>query len=201
MHMDATKKERLEQRAVIGLIGVFLIVFATGPMKRMGWLKGGYAPAGVMGAAMNGMGTAPSGSPGHAVGHASTPSAAAAGPLSTAPALYAAQELRDPMMNVLPIPQATPEQSTAEAPMPVSEPLKPAPPALRIQGVVWGGSAPKAIIDGRIYGINDMVGTRRIVAIERGSVTVMDEESITSYSVAGLSTGSADLFSQQAQWR
>lgn len=203
MLMDASKKERLEQRAVIGLIGVFLLVFATGPLKRMGWFAGGHAPAGVVGVAMNGMGATPSGDPTHSVQHGGVSSAEAVQPSSVVPALYTAHELRDPMRNTLPVAQAQAVQPEAQLSQSAAhgEQPKPPRPALQIQGIVWGGSAPKAIINGRIYGVNDLVDTRRIVAIEQGGVTVADDESAVLYPVMNLLLGSTDLLSQQAQWR
>ena len=203
--MDAAKKEQFEQRAVLVLAGVFLVVFAIGPLKRMTLVKR-YAPAAIsmpvspLGAAVD---TGISG----ASGQVAAPSAEQ--PPVVVTELYTAQQLRDPMMDVLAAKEAEAQlaatqaarAATAVAQQPAQVPAPSARPSLHVQGVVWGGQRPTAIIDGKIYSVGDVVANRKIHNIDKNGVTLVEGGSTLFYPVSDRSAGSGDQHSQQAQWR
>jgi hypothetical protein len=85
------------------------------------------------------------------------------------PAIYTAQELRDPFRNTLPPPVKI-EQAITKAQ--AIEKAPPPPPVLHVQGLLWGGQEPKAIINGKVYGIDDTVSQARILRIDRAGVTI-----------------------------
>jgi hypothetical protein len=81
--------------------------------------------------------------------------------------LYTAQGLRDPMASLLPQPPVelpNPAWGGATEPPPL--------PDLRLQGLVWGGDEPQAIINNRVYRVGESIDGATIVAIDRGQVTV-----------------------------
>lgn len=94
---------------------------------------------------------------------------------------YTARELRDPLQSLLPLAPKTPT-ATAPAPTIATEPPSlpveppetsaPATPSLVVQGVVWGGPKPQAIINEQLYEVGDMVGSSTIVAIDRRGVVI-----------------------------
>ena len=86
------------------------------------------------------------------------------------PAAYTARNLRDPMQSQLPKPKTVTPVSTASA-GDSAPALPPVPPPLTVQGLVWGGPTPQAIINGAVYGINDVIEGAKIVAIDRRGVT------------------------------
>ena len=204
--MGAAKKESLEKRLVIGLIGVFVIVLAGGPLKHqvMG-LLGRPAPTAVVA-------TAPSIEP---PGAASVGTTAASqtqttqgttGASATAP-IYTASDLRDPMKSLLPQPaQAVATQPVDPGITTTSPPLQPMmvpPPTVSIQGLVWGGPQPQVIINKHVYGLDDFIDkTTRIVAIEREGITIAYGGQTQFIPVpSALGPGARDSLSQQAQWR
>jgi hypothetical protein len=97
---------------------------------------------------------------------ASVNAPAVAAPAS-APA-YTAFDRRDPFKSYLPKPAAPDSQPGAAA---VKAPPPP-PPQLRVEGLLWGDSQPKAIINGKLYQVDDRVQGVRILAISRAGVTI-----------------------------
>lgn len=106
------------------------------------------------------------------------PAAAEAKPADSKPAegsipivQYTADALRDPLVSQLP---STMSQQVIvippenHAPMPQ---LEPQPPTFTIEGVVWGGPRPQAVIDGDVYDVGDTVQGAKIMAIDRTGVT------------------------------
>ena len=175
--MDAAKKTAIEQRIVIGLGMVFLLAFLTGPAKRFG-LFGRSAPAMGSGAPA---GTIDVSQPVVAVlrqdgeRQAPTPEPAPLQEPGASPA-YTAFALRDPLRSLLlehnPRPVFAIAQGAGDAsPGSVSQPHPPLPP-LRIQGIVWGGTEPKAIIDNQVYGVHDVVAGAQILQIDGDGVLV-----------------------------
>jgi hypothetical protein len=184
--MDAAAKAQLEKRAVLGLGAVFLVVFARGPMKSLGFFQ---APRGPMPAESVGKVAVTKSVSGmlrdgwekidQKVG--AIQSQAEEAPLAAGAVAYSASGLRDPLKSLLPktVPQHLAELSVKAAEEP------PPPPALRIDGLVWGGAEPQAIIGGRVYRVNDTVEGARIVAIRRGGVTIEHLGKPVVYSTAG----------------
>jgi len=81
---------------------------------------------------------------------------------------YKAGNLRDPFQS--PQKQKEPEKQMAERQMP-ERPL----PTLTIQGIVWGGKFPQAIINNKVVKIGDTVNEVQIVDINKSGVTVSFE--------------------------
>ncbi len=91
---------------------------------------------------------------------------------------YTAQELRDPFENIL----TRPAQSQAATALGATysdtsggteaEPAVEGFPAITIQGIVWGGQKPLAVIDNVLYKVGDTINGATITAIDRVGVTV-----------------------------
>lgn len=174
--MDAAKKTELEKRIVLGLAAVFVVVFALGPLRNLGLFRGGGTPAGRPAGSVDPVAMTKS------VGGMlregwdkldrqvqSVATRPDAGPPAAA-AAYTAFERRDPLKSLLPKPVA-PTQGDTGAAVVVAE--KPPPlPALHVEGLLWGGAEPKAIINGRLYRVDDDVNGAKILAIDRSGVTV-----------------------------
>ena len=88
---------------------------------------------------------------------------------------YGAGNLRDPLQSLLPAepPPSQPEpigfppgfmtnQGAPDVP----------PPSLSLQGFLWGGGVPKAIINNEVHGVGDTVQGARITAIDHQGVSV-----------------------------
>lgn len=88
---------------------------------------------------------------------------------------YTAGELRDPMTSLLPKPPE-PQAVTAGGPGAagpgMAPPEPPKPPSVTVEGVIWGGVRPQALISGRVYEIGDTIEGARIVAIDEQGVKV-----------------------------
>ena len=85
---------------------------------------------------------------------------------------YTAGALRDPLQALLPggPKKLGPSQDAGRATAP--SPGEARLPTLTIQGLIWGGPKPKAIIDNEVYGIGDVVQGATITAIERDGITL-----------------------------
>lgn len=186
--MNAQQKARFEQQAVIGLAGVFVLVFLMGPVRM---LLGGGKPRPAQAAATPSLanGTLP-----QLMQHRnqqlenpfSTPVAVPAKKPTPLAAAYTAGELRDPMKSLLPVVVPAASSAAQKTSQAVKKPKAPpkAPPKLDIQGLLWGGDAPKAIISGQLYGVGDMVQGVQILGIDRTGVTVEHESGTLSYEVS-----------------
>lgn len=100
--------------------------------------------------------------------------------LSYAQIEYISSGLRDPFENQLPLPEPEPEPETAvvlqepeaalEAPR-----VQVTPPEIVIDGIVSGGPAPQAVIQGKVVRVGDAVGGARIAKITKEGVEVVYE--------------------------
>lgn len=202
--MDQAKKAELEKRAVIGLSIVFVFFFVQGPMKSLGWFHPRPQPSGATPVAEPVAMERPISvvlqefrqKQQSAVDDQDRPSA------PSTPAAYAAHDVRDPFTSLFPEPREERSPQDATAPPPVdSQPVRPAPP-LRIHGLVWGGTEPKAIINGNVYGVDDVVVEGgKILSIDSNGVTVDLEGSPFVYSVPQRPKGSGGAVAQQAKPR
>lgn len=108
---------------------------------------------------------------------ASVPKAPTAVPLLSEVPSYMADRLRDPMISLLPRPPVE-EPAQAALPRPGSEwpasgTSKTVPvPILTVEGVVWGGVRPQALVNGKLYDVGQMVEGAKIISIARSEVTV-----------------------------
>ena len=178
--MDAAKKATLEKRIVLALLAVFLVTFAADPLRHLG-LSGRSAPPGPPPAESRVNIGKPLGQLMQEHWNRMDPQASVEVPGASqgfrppSPA-YTAQDLRDPLRDLLPAP-AEPADGVTErlaedgvAAVPSEGP--PPPPDLRVQGLLWGGVEPKAIINDQVYGINDVIAGSKIIAIDRRGVTI-----------------------------
>jgi hypothetical protein len=79
---------------------------------------------------------------------------------------YSAEALRDPLKSLLP----PPPPQAAQAVKPVEVPVT--APDASLQGMLWGGGQPRAIINGEVYRVGDSVVGSKIVSIDHQGVTV-----------------------------
>jgi len=157
--MGLSKKNQRELLLVMMLLGVFALT-----------LSGAFKNAGVFTSRASGpvMGT--------------TSRARQAAPPTTVPAQapvvkptdqarYTASDLRDPLQSLLPEPRK-PEATRPQESHTVSARAPSPPPSLRLEGVVWGGAEPKAIIGQGVYGVGAVVEGATIKSIGRDGITV-----------------------------
>jgi len=185
--MDAAKKTELEKRIVIGLVGVFAVTLFLGPLRGLRVFArsdpaGGAPPPPETVSVSQPLGVMLQQ---HwqrmddqqvELQQQQVHLAQAA----TGPPLYAAQDLRDPLESLLPRPEPQGLSPSAASPAsPGGENVS--APKLAVQGIVWGGSEPVAIINNRVYGIDDMVEGGKILAIDRWGVTVDSGGQVVSY--------------------
>lgn len=118
-------------------------------------------------------------------------------PPSAPPAsLYTAQGLRDPLESLFP-PEPPPATMAAEPnPQPTYQPPS-SPPSLTVQGLLWGMSAPKAIINGQVCKVGDTVSGATITSITRHGIEVEFQGATYLTTVKGTMT----MLSQGAQGR
>lgn len=174
--MDASKKSTLEKRIVLALAGVFLLVLIMGPMRSLGVLGTGRATtpaAAALGTvtAIRSVGAMLQNEQeqlNRQLASVNAPSTE----LPQAPPAYTAFDRRDPFKSYLPTPTVPTSTSAAEPNAPVAFTAQPKLPEFHVEGLLWGGPAPKAIIDGHLYGIHDVVNGVKIVSISRDGVTI-----------------------------
>ncbi len=87
-------------------------------------------------------------------------------------------DLKNPFVSLMPkasVAQPTPQPS----PVPVPETPMAAPAAeetipsdLKINGIVWGGDRPQAIINGQVVSIGDTIQEAKVIAITKQGVAV-----------------------------
>jgi hypothetical protein len=178
------QKTKLEQRLVGGLALLFVGVLVLGPAKAF------FLPRKSVSAAVAAGASAPGTLPSliqryHerlALASEPAPVIVARKPLLVA---YLAQELRDPMVTYLPqqviaAPSTVPPGASAFS---ATSSRASAPPALAVQGVVWGGAQPQALIGGKFYRLGDQVLGHPILAIERLGVTIEHEGKPVTYGI------------------
>ena len=203
MSMDPAKKAQFEQRAILALLAVFLVVL-VGALKNMGMLRGGLAPAAHTAALVQQVDvskTLPETFKEHwqrmePAPEVQTQALRPASAASSAP-LYTAHHLRNPLESLLPeLPttQAT-DTSPAQRQRKPETPL----PSLRVEGLWWEAQQPRAIINGEVYQIGDQVSGATITAIGRDGVTFEFDGRLVE---VGITAGKAGgVGSQASQWR
>ncbi len=94
---------------------------------------------------------------------------------------YTAESFRDPFISLLPAePARLAEVASAGKSAPVTQ-----PPPVVVQGLIWGGAQPQAVIDGETFKVGDTVKGARITAIDRRGVTVELEGETFQLTMAG----------------
>src|SRR5262245_62000341 len=189
--MDPAKQAKMEKVGVLALGAVFVIVFLTGPAKTLGLFgpprAAAPAPAQDTVAITQPLGDMLS----QSRRASSDPSIEDVAEASvkrelTGEPLYTASALRNPFENQLPKPEPP---ASAQNLGPNPEDLEPErepiePPHLSVQGVIWGGPKPQAIINDLLYGMNDVVKGARIVSIDDEGVTVDYEGETFHYTIS-----------------
>lgn len=185
--MDAQQKSKLQKMAIVPLAGVFALVLFNS-LKSAGLIGGGTpAPAAPVSSA------APASAASRPAAASSTASASSTAPQAEGGSLMAytaeADGIRNPFVDLLPSDQPAPAQADeVPAPAPVVW------PAVSIQGIIWGHTDRRVIIDGRIYRVGDTVQGMTIVSIVRDGVTVEMQGATTQLTV---SRSSSDILSSQ----
>ena len=203
--MDPAKKAAFEKQAVIGLTIVFAIVLVMGPFKRVGLLLPRQSPSAVTAAPQKVMLAKPIGELLQDLqDRIDEQTVSRETPRASEPVLppaYSARELRDPLESLLPEAPAnsTPGADhghTLETDEPGSAP--PTPPTLQVQGLVWGGSRPQAIINEKVYSVDDTVEGARILSIDRRGITIDHHGTRVFYALSSALSAEGAM-SQQAQ--
>jgi hypothetical protein len=190
--MDPAKRAQFEKFGVIGLSVVFLFVFLTGPAKSLGLFGSAQpaAPAVAQPAATATVVVEPGMTPAQAVAAQVRPAAgvaeAAQQPGLIGNPIYTAQALRNPFESQLPKPPAPVQPVNPLATATPVDPPKPVvePPRLVVQGIIWGGPKPQAIINDLLYGIDDTVKGAKILSIDEEGVTAEFQGETVHYSLS-----------------
>jgi hypothetical protein len=172
--MDAAQKAGFEKKVIIGLLCLFAVRLVRA-LRESGLLGARPGPAPVVRASKN-----PSTIKTFEAIEEKVLSAAPVQPAHGTPSapLYTAQDLRDPMESLLP-PEPKPELSEAEV-----QARQSTRPPLRLQGLVWGGKKPQAIINSRLYRVGESVEGSKILSIDRTGVTIEHYGHSALYSTA-----------------
>ncbi len=110
---------------------------------------------------------------------------------------YTASVLRDPLESFLPHPstslEATPSPAgttgIAANPIAPATPREPPQSSLNIQGLIWGGPRPQAIISNRVYNVGDVLNGGTIASISRLGVALNYHGTMVFFSRASSSKG------------
>lgn len=156
--MDAQQKTTIESVAVVGLLVVLGFTLVTS-LKRSGLRFP--------------LRSAPQGAPPVQAGSAATPPSGET--TTAAPTVrYTASELRNPLKSLLPQDEKATPPVASQGPqaLPTSAGRPSALPRLVVEGVVWGGVEPKAIINHEVYGVGDVVEGAVVTSIQRDGVTL-----------------------------
>jgi len=88
---------------------------------------------------------------------------------------YKAEGLRDPFESYI-AEKESPAKTTEQGPaISQNQEVEKLLPSLTVQGIVWGGNFPQAIINNKVLKIGDTIEETRIKGIEKGGVTLIFE--------------------------
>lgn len=203
--MDAARKTKVEQGIFAVLLVVFGVTLLTGPLKQMGFFRASApqqaaTPVATAGVNMSQPLAVSVKEYRQKIDQEVNPQDDARPQQALPPSTlnYTAQELRNPLKSLLPgEPSGGGPHSGGPFPPP-AQPPAPAPPALRLQGLLWGGIEPQAIINDHVYRVGELVAGAKILAIDRHGVTIEHRGASLVYSPSssqpegstGASTGS-----------
>ena len=178
--MDAQAKASLERKAVGLLAILFLLALARGPLlKGIGLWQGGHARQETRLAAS--LSPAPP-APDHPV----------RSPLVEPAAAYTAGDLRDPMQSLLPDGGPQPEAAASLLSAKPEAHAAESVPSLDVRGVWLGGREPMALINGKIYGLNEMIAPDvRVRVIGPEGITIEHHGQLTMHPLASVGTSGA----------
>ncbi len=190
--MDAQRRADIEKKAVMVLLGVFVLTLA-GSLRHLGFLGRDNLPAPVqvkMPTPLTNVSKTLETYHERMTGDdqlraTAEPGAGRVAEQASIPPRYAASSGRDPMISLLP--EVKPVDRRAAGPWTsattsTSEPTQ--PPVLRLQGVLLGGPVPQAIINNQVYRVGESINGARITAIERHSVQVEFNGVTTRYTTS-----------------
>lgn len=83
---------------------------------------------------------------------------------------YDAQDLRDPFVRTI-------IKDTSKRDLTMSKAATKQPPVLNVQGIIWGGRIPQAIINNKVVTIGDKIEEARVIGINKEGVIVFFEDS------------------------
>lgn len=204
---DPQQKSKQEQLAVTALGVVFLVIFLRGPAKSLGLFRG-RSPQPVT---IDPSGVVPQPTTETLQNYQrqldavlDAPAAPKAGQPSGAPG-YTAYQLRNPFQSLIPAKAPEPVVVAAASPLVTAPVALPEPPPLDIQGLLWGGELPQAIIGHQVYRVGDSVSGMTITEIDYHGITVeyhgesivypVSESPMKIPKTVGAGAG------QRAQWR
>lgn len=101
---------------------------------------------------------------------------------------YKAGSLRDPFQKDIPQ-----ERSVKQEAQP-SETKQSQPPALTVQGLIWGGNFPQAIINNKVVKTGDSIEGARILSIDKEGITVFYDGNEYNLSPPAAVTGASKKF-------
>ena len=184
--MDPVKKVQLERRLIMVFALILLALLIKGPLKGLFGSSARHAGAPAKAEAGSGLQMlAKKYSPKVEIDPAILPTTSQPREEPIAAPAYTAQGLRDPFKSWLP---DAPSSQSGESPKSVmvvpKAQLPTAPPELLIQGLMWGGPEPKAIIHGNVFGVGERVEGATILAIDHRGVTIEYQGTSISYPVA-----------------
>lgn len=162
--MEVGKKSQLEQRIVVALAIVFALA-GLNALRGFGYFKSASRPTVTLLPQMEQKPATP---------NVMTEPAAAPPVEPVAKVTYTAENLRDPFHSLFPEPPTVDQRPNggSDAGSWIAPPVEITPPPLALQGLVWGGPAPKAIIGNEVYGVGDAVQGAMIKAIQREGITI-----------------------------
>lgn len=91
--------------------------------------------------------------------------------------VYKAEGLRDPFQNPL-----TEASKPAAKPEGAAVAERHAPPSLSVQGLIWGGNIPQAIVNNKVVKVGDAIDGARVISIDKNGITVLFEETEYKFS-------------------
>ncbi|MBI4597261.1 MAG: hypothetical protein HY737_02530 [Candidatus Omnitrophica bacterium] len=103
---------------------------------------------------------------------AATREEVSAAPAISGDPLYTAQSLRDPMKSLLPQHEEMLRPARDDDGKNAKKLAKTPMPVLELQGVLWGGPKPSAIINSEVYGVGEAVKGVIIKSVDRTGVKV-----------------------------
>ena len=174
--MDHAKKTKIETAIVLGLLAGLGAVLVRGPLKSLGLFGSSRSGAHIPVTSVEKVQVAQSVNGLLREGWDKMDTqvrAVIAKPTPLPPpsaAAYTAFDARDPLKSFLPKPALSTTGAAAAPGTPEAPP--PPPPQLRVEGLLWGDTQPQAIINGRVYGVQDTVNGVTITEITGSGVTV-----------------------------
>ena len=85
---------------------------------------------------------------------------------------YDVRTLRDPFES----PFVRPPDSINPADPTAAKPVEYPPPALTVQGIIWGGAFPQAIINDKVVKVGDTIDEVKILSIDKYGISVYYKE-------------------------